>query len=108
MFGAGYPGLPTMTVDDWYEQRRRQGVVSGQSAPQRAPGRELQSENWSREFVKSLEEGEQGCVQGVKHPLTEEDLTLLGCENNWIDRLLFANSSFLSKPSPGRASVLRT
>ncbi|XP_059680473.1 immunoglobulin-binding protein 1 [Gavia stellata] len=31
VFGAGYPGLPTMTVDDWYEQRRRQGVVSGQS-----------------------------------------------------------------------------
>ncbi|KFO90166.1 Immunoglobulin-binding protein 1, partial [Buceros rhinoceros silvestris] len=38
VFGAGYPGLPTMTVDDWYEQRRRQGVVSGQSAPQRTPG----------------------------------------------------------------------
>ncbi|NXA05221.1 IGBP1 protein, partial [Sapayoa aenigma] len=31
VFGAGYPGLPTMTVDDWYEQRRRQGIVSGQS-----------------------------------------------------------------------------
>uniref|UniRef100_A0A8C0BQX1 IGBP1 protein n=1 Tax=Buteo japonicus TaxID=224669 RepID=A0A8C0BQX1_9AVES len=31
VFGAGYPGLPTMTVDDWYEQRRRQGVVSGQT-----------------------------------------------------------------------------
>ncbi|NXX30094.1 IGBP1 protein, partial [Nicator chloris] len=30
VFGAGYPGLPTMTVDDWYEQRRRQGVVSQQ------------------------------------------------------------------------------
>ncbi|NWR50638.1 IGBP1 protein, partial [Regulus satrapa] len=28
VFGAGYPGLPTMTVDDWYEQRRRQGIVS--------------------------------------------------------------------------------
>ncbi|XP_014810431.1 PREDICTED: immunoglobulin-binding protein 1 isoform X2 [Calidris pugnax] len=33
VFGAGYPGLPTMTVDDWYEQRRRQGVVSAQRAP---------------------------------------------------------------------------
>ncbi|NXE95939.1 IGBP1 protein, partial [Menura novaehollandiae] len=28
VFGAGYPGLPTMTVDDWYEQRRRQGIDS--------------------------------------------------------------------------------
>ncbi|XP_030128327.4 immunoglobulin-binding protein 1 isoform X2 [Taeniopygia guttata] len=35
VFGAGYPGLPTMTVDDWYEQRRRQGIVS---TPQRVPG----------------------------------------------------------------------
>ncbi|NXO67021.1 IGBP1 protein, partial [Phainopepla nitens] len=30
VFGLGYPGLPTMTVDDWYEQRRRQGVISQQ------------------------------------------------------------------------------
>lgn len=49
VFGAGYPGLPTMTVDDWYEQRRRQGVVSAQSAPHRAPGTdrgaELRTEN---------------------------------------------------------------
>uniref|UniRef100_A0A8B9G7N6 IGBP1 protein n=1 Tax=Amazona collaria TaxID=241587 RepID=A0A8B9G7N6_9PSIT len=31
VFGAGYPSLPVMTVDDWYDQRRRQGVVSGQT-----------------------------------------------------------------------------
>ncbi|XP_025951840.2 immunoglobulin-binding protein 1 isoform X1 [Dromaius novaehollandiae] len=37
VFGAGYPGVPTMTVDDWYEQRRRQGVMPGQSVPQRTP-----------------------------------------------------------------------
>ncbi|NXR72279.1 IGBP1 protein, partial [Pycnonotus jocosus] len=30
VFGAGYPGLPTMTVDDWYEQRRKQGIASQQ------------------------------------------------------------------------------
>ncbi|NXN81366.1 IGBP1 protein, partial [Bombycilla garrulus] len=35
VFGLGYPGLPTMTVDDWYEQRQQQGVLS---APQRVPG----------------------------------------------------------------------
>lgn len=74
VFGAGYPGLPTMTVDDWYEQRRRQGVVSAQSAPRRAPGTERQSGARDREFGKSLEqEGEQGCVRGVKHPLAEEE-----------------------------------
>lgn len=74
VFGAGYPGLPTMTVDDWYEQRRRQGVVSGQSAPQRMPGTGWQSEGGNREFGKPLEgEGGRGRVQGVNQPLTEEE-----------------------------------
>ncbi|NWY14239.1 IGBP1 protein, partial [Aphelocoma coerulescens] len=30
VFGAGYPAVPSMTVNDWYEQRQRQGVVSQQ------------------------------------------------------------------------------
>lgn len=34
VFGAGYPAVPSMTVNDWYEQRQRQGVVS---TPQRVP-----------------------------------------------------------------------
>ncbi|NXO02078.1 IGBP1 protein, partial [Rhinopomastus cyanomelas] len=38
VFGAGYPSLPTMTVDDWYEQRGRHGVVAGLGVPQRTPG----------------------------------------------------------------------
>lgn len=63
-----------MTVDDWYEQRRRQGVVSGQSAPQRTPGMEWQSKDWNRELGEPLEgEWEWGCDEAVKYPLTEED-----------------------------------
>ncbi|NWR68663.1 IGBP1 protein, partial [Centropus unirufus] len=50
VFGAGYPGLPTMTVDDWYEKRRRQGSLPGQSAPQRA------SDSTDDELQKQQEE----------------------------------------------------
>ncbi|XP_030001693.1 immunoglobulin-binding protein 1 [Sphaeramia orbicularis] len=35
VFGAGYPSLPTMTVDDWYEQHRKHGVLPDQGVPQR-------------------------------------------------------------------------
>ncbi|XP_059202945.1 immunoglobulin-binding protein 1 [Centropristis striata] len=35
VFGAGYPSLPIMTVDDWYEQRRQQGVLPDPGVPRR-------------------------------------------------------------------------
>ncbi|NXQ18805.1 IGBP1 protein, partial [Peucedramus taeniatus] len=56
VFGAGYPGLPTMTVDDWYEQRRKQGIVS---TPQRVPGasdEEMQKQQQETEEEKDDEE----------------------------------------------------
>ncbi|NXR68637.1 IGBP1 protein, partial [Rhadina sibilatrix] len=54
VFGAGYPGLPTMTVDDWYQQRQRQGIVS---TPQRVPGAsdELQKQQQETEEVDDEE-----------------------------------------------------
>ncbi|XP_068596617.1 immunoglobulin-binding protein 1 [Brachionichthys hirsutus] len=33
VFGAGYPSLPTMTVDDWYDQHRKRGVLPDQGVP---------------------------------------------------------------------------
>ncbi|NXL48543.1 IGBP1 protein, partial [Podilymbus podiceps] len=69
VFGAGYPGLPTMTVDDWYEQRSRQGVVSGQSAPQRAPG--ITDEELQKQQQEEKEE--------------EEDEEALQKARNWDD-----------------------
>ncbi|NXK87756.1 IGBP1 protein, partial [Formicarius rufipectus] len=54
VFGAGYPGLPTMTVDDWYEQRRQQGIVSGHSPPQRAPG--VSDEEFQKQQQEKKEE----------------------------------------------------
>ncbi|KAM6923491.1 immunoglobulin-binding protein 1 [Xenentodon cancila] len=35
VFGAGYPSLPTMTVDDWYEQHRKRNALPDQGVPQR-------------------------------------------------------------------------
>lgn len=38
MFGAGYPSLPTMSVDDWYEQHRKKNALPDQGIP-RSTGR---------------------------------------------------------------------
>ncbi|XP_059339224.1 immunoglobulin-binding protein 1 isoform X1 [Ammospiza nelsoni] len=59
VFGAGYPGLPTMTVDDWYEQRRKQGIVS---TPQRVPGtsdEEMQKQQKETEEEEEEEDDEE-------------------------------------------------
>lgn len=37
MFGSGYPSLPTMTVDDWYEQHRKHGSLPDQGIPKKVP-----------------------------------------------------------------------
>lgn len=37
MFGSGYPSLPTMTVDDWYEQHRKHGGLPDQGIPRKVP-----------------------------------------------------------------------
>ncbi|NXE52914.1 IGBP1 protein, partial [Casuarius casuarius] len=66
VFGAGYPGVPTMTVDDWYEQRRRQGVMPGQSVPQRTPGvadEELQK----KQQEKKEEEDDEEALQKARN-----------------------------------------
>uniref|UniRef100_A0A0E9X7Y3 Immunoglobulin-binding protein 1 n=1 Tax=Anguilla anguilla TaxID=7936 RepID=A0A0E9X7Y3_ANGAN len=36
VFGAGYPSLPTMTVDDWYDQHRKHGMLPDQGIPRSA------------------------------------------------------------------------
>lgn len=37
VFGSGYPSLPTMTVDDWYEQHRKHGSLPDQGIPRNVP-----------------------------------------------------------------------
>uniref|UniRef100_UPI00398E6A48 immunoglobulin-binding protein 1 n=1 Tax=Pristiophorus japonicus TaxID=55135 RepID=UPI00398E6A48 len=36
--GAGYPSLPTMTVDEWYDQRKKQDALPDQGIPRSHPG----------------------------------------------------------------------
>ncbi|NXC44444.1 IGBP1 protein, partial [Penelope pileata] len=59
VFGAGYPGLPTMTVNDWYDQKRREEATFGQGAPQRPPDtndEELQKEEQEKKEERDDEE----------------------------------------------------
>ncbi|KAF7227906.1 immunoglobulin-binding protein 1 [Nothobranchius furzeri] len=40
VFGAGYPSLPTMTVNDWYEQHAKHGVLPDMGLPRRAAAKD--------------------------------------------------------------------
>ncbi|NXH23753.1 IGBP1 protein, partial [Myiagra hebetior] len=70
VFGAGYPGVPSMTVNDWYEQRQRQGASSQQgfgepgsppcpSTPAGASDEELQKQQQETEEEEDDEEALQ-------------------------------------------------
>ncbi|KAM8800229.1 immunoglobulin-binding protein 1 [Eudromia elegans] len=67
VFGAGYPGVPTMTVDDWYEQRRRQGVMPGQSIPQRTPAGVNDEELQKKQQEKKEEEDDEEALQKARN-----------------------------------------
>ncbi|XP_061454760.1 immunoglobulin-binding protein 1 [Rhineura floridana] len=60
VFGAGYPSLATMTVDDWYEQHRKQGALPDQGIPQAASGTEERQKE--EEGTKEEEEEEDEAV----------------------------------------------
>ncbi|XP_066415681.1 immunoglobulin-binding protein 1 isoform X2 [Molothrus aeneus] len=63
VFGAGYPGLPTMTVDDWYEQRRKQGIVS---TPQRVPAGTSDEEMQKQQKETEEEEDDEEALQKAR------------------------------------------
>ncbi|XP_069842037.1 immunoglobulin-binding protein 1 [Dendropsophus ebraccatus] len=48
VFGAGYPSLPTMTVDDWYEQHRSKGVLPDQGVSSRPTDEEQEAADRER------------------------------------------------------------
>ncbi|OXB62665.1 hypothetical protein ASZ78_006484 [Callipepla squamata] len=62
VFGAGYPGLPTMTVNDWYDQRRREEAARGQSAPQKPPA----DTNDEEQQEKIKEEDDEEALQKAR------------------------------------------
>lgn len=70
MFGSGYPSLPTMTVDDWYEQHRKQGVLPDQGILGSVPLQEDAD-------LKEREEDE-------KDSENDDDLSVLKARN-WDD-----------------------
>lgn len=40
VFGAGYPSLASMTVNDWYEQHRKFGALPDQGIAKKTSGME--------------------------------------------------------------------
>ncbi|EOA92790.1 Immunoglobulin-binding protein 1b, partial [Anas platyrhynchos] len=59
VFGAGYPSLPTMTVNDWYDQRRREEAMHGQSAPQKPSADTADEELQKQQQEKKEEEDDE-------------------------------------------------
>ncbi|XP_061541989.1 immunoglobulin-binding protein 1 [Phycodurus eques] len=53
VFGAGYPSLATMTVDDWYDQHKKHAVLPDQGVPRRVAVEE------DTDAKESEEEGEE-------------------------------------------------
>ncbi|XP_075437456.1 immunoglobulin-binding protein 1-like [Ascaphus truei] len=64
VFGAGYPSLPTMTVDDWYEQHRKKGLLPDQGVPSGAAADEDQA---ASERERREEEDDADTVQRARN-----------------------------------------
>ncbi|KAI6078304.1 Immunoglobulin-binding protein 1 isoform X2 [Aix galericulata] len=65
VFGAGYPSLPTMTVNDWYDQRRREEAMHGQSAPQK-PSDTADEELQKQQQEKKEEEDDEEALKKAR------------------------------------------
>ncbi|KAJ7310555.1 hypothetical protein JRQ81_007493 [Phrynocephalus forsythii] len=61
VFGAGYPSLATMTVDDWYEQHRKHGTLPDQGISSKVSGgtEEHQRDQEGRKDEEEEEEEEE-------------------------------------------------
>ncbi|XP_077141082.1 immunoglobulin-binding protein 1 [Ranitomeya variabilis] len=66
VYGAGYPSLPTMTVDDWYEQHRSKGVLPDQGV-----------------FSKPTDEEQEAAER--EHKEEQDDPDTLQKARNWDD-----------------------
>ncbi len=58
VFGAGYPSLPTMTVDDWYEQHRKHGVLPDQGIPRKISAEDTDAKEMEEEEKEKLAEND--------------------------------------------------
>ncbi|CAH7460569.1 immunoglobulin-binding protein 1b [Phodopus roborovskii] len=72
VFGAGYPSLATMTVNDWYEQHQKSKVLpSDQEVEKQAPPPE--SHKATQQEEKELEQKEEGEGEGTHHRMQQWD-----------------------------------
>uniref|UniRef100_A0A8C5NA84 Immunoglobulin (CD79A) binding protein 1 n=1 Tax=Gouania willdenowi TaxID=441366 RepID=A0A8C5NA84_GOUWI len=71
VFGAGYPSLATMTVDDWYEQHQKRGVLPDQGLPRNVPVEDGDAKE------REEEEKERKCENDDEESLTKA--------RNWDD-----------------------
>ncbi|XP_066516963.1 immunoglobulin-binding protein 1 [Hoplias malabaricus] len=62
VFGAGYPSLPTMTVDDWYDQHRRKGCFPDQGIHQSTADVDAEA----REKERREEEDDEEALQKAR------------------------------------------
>ncbi|XP_070615740.1 immunoglobulin-binding protein 1 isoform X2 [Erythrolamprus reginae] len=58
VFGVGYPSIATMTVDEWYDQHQKHGVLPEQGISQKPPGPEDQQ----KELENATEEEQQAAA----------------------------------------------
>ncbi|XP_053535394.1 immunoglobulin-binding protein 1 [Ictalurus punctatus] len=65
VFGAGYPSLATMTVDDWYEQHKRRGCLPDQGIPQSTVDVDAQ-EREKEEKERKEEEDDEEALQKAR------------------------------------------
>lgn len=64
MFGAGYPSLATMTVDEWYDQHKKRGVLPDQGVAKKMPHQE-ESERGDEEDTEN-DNGDDASVQKAR------------------------------------------
>lgn len=69
VFGSGYPSLPTMTVDDWYEQHRKHGGLPDQGIPRRVPVEEdsAAEEQQEEENEKKAEKDDEATLMKARN-----------------------------------------
>ncbi|XP_072252370.1 immunoglobulin-binding protein 1 [Leuresthes tenuis] len=69
VFGAGYPSLPTMTVDDWYEQHTKREVLPEQGIPKRVVVEEDTdaTDREEEEREKKVENDEEESLQKARN-----------------------------------------
>ncbi|XP_005997185.3 immunoglobulin-binding protein 1 isoform X2 [Latimeria chalumnae] len=66
VLGAGYPSLPTMTVNDWYEEHRKRGALPDQGVPQRTAADVDREEQENEERERRLENDDEEMLRKAR------------------------------------------